>query len=92
MNAVVMAKRVIDISGFWPVGDDGELKSINSVVTDLMKTPLQMTRYTLEKARSGELTGADIDTIDKLILLCSRWANNAVTYDDITTERTPPNP
>ncbi|NEQ45591.1 MAG: hypothetical protein F6K00_19430 [Leptolyngbya sp. SIOISBB] len=87
MSAAVMAKRVIDISGFWPAGEDGEPQSINSVVTDLMKTPLQMTRYTLEKAKSGDLTGADVDTIDKLLELCSRWTGKKVTYDDITTEK-----
>lgn len=86
LSVAVMAKRVIDISRFWPI-EDGEPKTVNSVVTDLVKTPLQMTRYTLEKAKEGELTGADIGTIDKLLTLCSQWAGQKVTYDDITTEK-----
>lgn len=79
-----MAKRVINIRPFWPKLE-GVPRTINAVVVSLMDGPLEMSRYTLERAYNGTLKGANIDTIDRLLALCSQWAGRKITYDEITS-------
>ena len=80
-----MAKRVIDISGFWPKDDRGDMLSINKVWNDRDLNPENVGRYTLQKAREGNLQAAEIDTIDALIRTCSLWSGRDLDYQDITT-------
>lgn len=81
-------KRVICVSDYWPQDEVGRPRTINSVITELNNTEFKLTRHTLEKALEGTLTGADVDTIDKLIALCNQWSGREdLTYDDITQDK-----
>jgi hypothetical protein len=77
--------RVIDIGNFWQRNAQGKPVSVNAVSLQI-RDRLKLNRYTLTRARDGELEKADIDTIWNLLQLCSEWAGREVTFPEIVRE------
>jgi len=86
LTAVLMPKRVIDISAYWPKDESGKPYTVNRVWTDETLNPRKIGRYTLQKALAGELGGGEIDTIDALIATCSEWSGRTLKYEDILAD------
>lgn len=86
---IEMPKRVIDISQYWPKDDNGAEYTVNKVWTSDKAdglNPEKIGRYTLQKAKAGELGGGEIDTIDALVRACSRWSGKKLGFEDIVKD------
>ena len=83
---IEMPKRVIDISQYWPKDENGVEYTVNKVWTDSDLNPEKVGRYTLQKAKAGELGGGEIDTIDSLMRACSRWSGKKLGFEDIVRD------
>lgn len=84
----LMAKvDVVDISQWWPVGEDGEPLSVYAVHKQIADKPFTVTRHTLTRARDGQLEKVAITNLKNLAQICSVWAKQKVTIDEIIKER-----
>jgi len=80
-------KSYIDISRWWLKDGLGKNMSVNSVYQELKGTENEVSRYTLTKARDGELEKADISTLEALVRICSDWSGEDLTFDDLTCSK-----
>ena len=83
---IEMPKRVIDISEYWPKDENGAEYTVNKVWTDSGLNPEKIGRYTLQKAKAGELGGGEIGTLYDLVAACSRWSNRVLELKDLIKE------
>ena len=74
---------LLDISMYWPQGDDGEPRSINSIYEEIRGTPLEVGRNTLRLALDGSLDRGYYSNLIKLARLCSKWIGEPVNPADI---------
>jgi hypothetical protein len=85
MAAINTPREYIDISNFWPNG-----QTVNAIASELHKTDLELNRYTLTKARAGQLEKCEVSTLRRLLRLCSQWAGRPVVMDEICTKGATP--
>lgn len=83
MSLCLSVEAFVDISRWWPKGDDGSPLSVYEVHRRFEGSPNQVTRHTLTVARDGKLAKADIDNIVRLARICSLLSGNVVTVNDI---------
>ena len=86
LSSPVKVKRVIDISAYWPTDELGSQYSLNKVHKSLDLNPEKIGRYTLQKAKAGELGGGEIGTLYDLVAACSRWSNRVLELKDLIKE------
>ncbi|MGL5833602.1 MAG: hypothetical protein ACRC1Z_10285 [Waterburya sp.] len=82
-----MSKSYIDIGKWWLRDGYGDRVSVNSVYQRIKGTKNEVGRYTLNKARNGELEKADISTLEALARICSEWAGEKVMVDDMIVRK-----
>lgn len=78
-----MKKSYIDIGKWWLHDGLGKPMSVNAIYESLKGTENEVSRYTLTKAKNGELEGADISTIESLIRICSEWSGKKLSFNDL---------
>lgn len=79
----MVEKSYIDIGRWWLKDGLGKNMSVNSVYQELKGTKNEVSRYTLTKARDGELEKADISTLEALARICSDWSGKKLTVNDL---------
>lgn len=79
----------ISIEKWYPEDDKGKKVSINSIYKGLKGTKNEIDRYTLTKARNGQLEKADISTLEALVRICSTWAGTKLCLEDLIISSTP---
>lgn len=84
-----MRKSNININLWWPRNAYGDRVSVNSIFVEMEGTENEVGRYTLTKARNGELEKADIATLEALARICSKWAGKEVSIDDMVSSNQP---
>ncbi len=88
ISVELMAKvDVVDISQWWPVGEDGQPLSVYAVHKQIEDEPFAVTRHTLTRARDGQLEKIAITNLKNLAQICSIWARRKITVDEIIKER-----
>lgn len=83
MTAAISMEACVDISRWWPKGEDGKFLSVYAVHKKIEGTPNEVTRHTLTVARKGDLKKADIDNLVKLARICSGLSGKILTVNDI---------
>lgn len=74
---------VLDISPYWPVDDNGEARSVNSIFEEIKGTPNEIGRSTLRLALDGNLDRGYYSNLVKLARLCSTWIGETVSPNDL---------
>ena len=80
-------KSYIDIGRWWLKDGLGKPMSVNAIYQELKGSENEVSRYTLTRARDGELEKADISTIEALVRICSKWSGEDLTFDDLIASK-----
>jgi len=82
----VQTRVYLDISDYWPK-DDGGLRSVNSVYTNLLGTEYEIGRHTLRLALDGRLDRGHFEHVVRLKRLASLWAGKEIALEELLKTR-----